>query len=111
MLFLSTAAGIYACEFMLNSLYTHIPGEFDDLLSKSETRSEADPSEGIVREFCNINDSSASNGSIALGRGQELLMLENLTLMAPSKATLIRDLSLEIFEKEHLLVSTLLSCC
>ncbi|XP_041992121.1 ABC transporter D family member 2, chloroplastic-like isoform X1 [Salvia splendens] len=80
-------------------------GEFDDLLSKSETRSEADPTEGIVREFCNINDSSASNGSITPGRGQELLKLENLTLMAPSKATLIRDLSLEIFEKEHLLIT------
>ncbi|XP_041989904.1 ABC transporter D family member 2, chloroplastic-like isoform X1 [Salvia splendens] len=80
-------------------------GEFDDLLSKSETRSETDPSEGIIREFCNINDSRASNGSIPPGRGQELLILENLTLMAPSKATLIRDLSLEIFEKEHLLIT------
>nr|AJQ20610.1 ABC Acyl Transporter [Salvia miltiorrhiza] len=80
-------------------------GEFDDLLSKSETRSEADSTEEIVREFCNINDSSASNGSILPGRGQELLVLENLTLLAPSKATLIRDLSVKIFEKEHLLIS------
>lgn len=83
-------------------------GEFDDLLSKSEAISEADPTEDICREYCTINDSSASNGSAPLGRGRRLLTIENLTLLAPSKATLIRDLSVEIFEKEHLLVSL---CC
>ncbi|XP_047961441.1 ABC transporter D family member 2, chloroplastic-like isoform X2 [Salvia hispanica] len=80
-------------------------GEFDDLLSKSETITVADPTEEIVREFCNINDSCASNASMPPGRGRELLMLENVTLLTPSKATLIRDLSLEIFEKEHLLIT------
>ncbi|KAL1537175.1 Canalicular multispecific organic anion transporter 1 [Salvia divinorum] len=80
-------------------------GEFDDLLSKSETVTEVDPTEEIVREYCNINDSCAYKASMPPGRGRELLMLENLTLLAPSKATLIRDLSLEIFEKEHLLIT------
>ncbi|KAH6777184.1 ABC transporter family protein [Perilla frutescens var. hirtella] len=80
-------------------------GEFDDLLIKSETKSEADFTEEICREFCTINDSSASNGSAPLVRGQKLLMIKHLTLLAPSKAALIRDLSVEIFEKEHLLVT------
>ncbi|KAG6392446.1 hypothetical protein SASPL_146665 [Salvia splendens] len=80
-------------------------GEFDDLLSKSETVTEADSTEEVVREFCNINDSCVYNASMPPGRGRELLMLENLTLLTPSKATLIRDLSLEIFDKEHLLIT------
>lgn len=37
----------------------------------------------------------------------KLLDIENLTLRTPSKATLVRDLSLVINEKDHLLVSGL----
>ena len=38
---------------------------------------------------------------------KKLLDIENLTLRTPSKATLVRDLSLVINEKDHLLVSDL----
>ncbi|KAI3456632.1 hypothetical protein Pfo_013295 [Paulownia fortunei] len=55
--------------------------------------------------FCNMNNPSASNGSVPLGRGLKLLTIEHLTLLTPSKAILIRDLSLEICEKDHLLVT------
>ncbi|KAL7142910.1 hypothetical protein ABFS83_08G156000 [Erythranthe nasuta] len=80
-------------------------GEFDDLLTSSENRTDTDAMEEIVRNVCDINSSSASNGSVAVNRGSKLLMIEHLTLMTPSKATLIRDLSLEISEKEHLLIT------
>ncbi|KAI3466282.1 hypothetical protein Pfo_022945 [Paulownia fortunei] len=80
-------------------------GEFDDLLTRDETRSDSEPMQEICREFCNINNSSASNGSVPLNRDSKLLMIEHLTLLTPSKATLIRDLSLDICEKDHLLVT------
>ncbi|KAK4434742.1 ABC transporter D family member 2, chloroplastic [Sesamum alatum] len=80
-------------------------GEFDDLLTSNETRSDTEPMEEISREFCNINNSVASNGPLPINRGSKLLTVENLTLLTPSKATLIRDLSLEICEKDHLLVT------
>ncbi|KAL8461785.1 hypothetical protein ACS0TY_033038 [Phlomoides rotata] len=80
-------------------------GEFDDLLSTSETISGSEPTEEITREFCNMNILTASNGSLPLGSGPRLLTLEDLTLLTPSKSTLIRDLSLEICEKDHLLVT------
>ncbi|KAL3614906.1 Canalicular multispecific organic anion transporter 1 [Castilleja foliolosa] len=74
-------------------------GEFDDLLTSSETNTDSQSSEEILREFCNINNSEIRNG------GSKLLSIENLTLMTPSKATLLRGLSLEIFEKDHLLIA------
>ncbi|KAL8046086.1 hypothetical protein ABFX02_08G156100 [Erythranthe guttata] len=80
-------------------------GEFDDLLTSSENRTDTEAMEEIFRNVCYINSSSASNGSVAVNRGSKLLMIEHLTLMTPSKATLIRDLSLEISEKEHLLIT------
>ncbi|KAK6133130.1 hypothetical protein DH2020_033169 [Rehmannia glutinosa] len=80
-------------------------GEFDDLLTSSETRSVSESMEEICREFCTINDPSMSNGSGALTRASKLLMIEQLTLLTPSKATLIRDLSLEVCEKDHLLIT------
>ncbi|KAL0321014.1 UNVERIFIED_CONTAM: ABC transporter D family member 2, chloroplastic [Sesamum radiatum] len=80
-------------------------GEFDDLLTSNETRSDGEPAEEISREFCNVNNSVASNGALTISRGSKLLTVENLTLLTPSKATLIRDLSLEICEKDHLLVT------
>ncbi|KAK4386785.1 ABC transporter D family member 2, chloroplastic [Sesamum angolense] len=80
-------------------------GEFDDLLTNNETRSDGEPTEEISREFCNVNHSVASNGPLTINRGSKLLTVENLTLLTPSKATLIRDLSLEICEKDHLLVT------
>lgn len=62
--------------------------------------------EEIKREFCCINSFSAlkSNGSLPLDRSVKLLNIEHLTLLTPSKATLVRELLLEICEKDHLLV-------
>lgn len=84
-----------------------MPGEFDDLLTNSETRSDTEPMEDICRDVCYINNSGASNGSVPVKRDSKLLVIEDLTLLTPSKATLIRDLSLELCEKDHLLVSNL----
>ncbi|KAG8365308.1 hypothetical protein BUALT_Bualt18G0091200 [Buddleja alternifolia] len=80
-------------------------GEFDDLLTNSEIRSDSEPMEEISREFYTVNNSAASNGSVPLNSGSKLLQIEHLTLLTPSKATLIRDLSLEICEKDHLLIT------
>lgn len=74
-------------------------------MSTSEPGSDSEHTEEISREFCNMNNPTASNGSLSLGRGPRLLIIEDLTLLTPSKSTLIRDLSLEICEKDHLLVS------
>lgn len=87
-----------------------MPGEFDDLLSSSETRSESEPVEEIAREFCSGNSTSVTNGSASNSHNSVLMMIENLTLLTPSNAALIRELSLEIHEKEHLLVISFTSC-
>lgn len=101
---LQISACIDACESIINVsiFYT---GEFDDLLSTSETGSDSGPTEEISREFCYMNNPTASNGSLPLGSDSSLLTIKDLTLLTPSKSTLIRDLSLEICEKGHLLVS------
>lgn len=65
----------------------------------------------MLEEICitykNIKDSSVleSNGSSPPEKSETLLEVENMTLKTPSEATLIRDLSLEIKGKDHLLVS------
>lgn len=41
-----------------------------------------------------------------LSKRVKLLHVEHLTVQTPSEATLIKDLSFEIFEKDHLLVSS-----
>ncbi|CAA2956627.1 ABC transporter D family member 2, chloroplastic [Olea europaea subsp. europaea] len=81
-------------------------GEFDDVLS-SDSRIDVESMEEIKREFCCINSFSAlkSNGSLPLDRSVKLLNIEHLTLLTPSKSTLVRDLLLEICEKDHLLVT------
>ncbi|XP_022856883.1 ABC transporter D family member 2, chloroplastic-like isoform X1 [Olea europaea var. sylvestris] len=81
-------------------------GEFDDVLS-SDTRNDGESMEEIEREYCSTNSFSAlnSNGSMPLAVSVKLLSIEHLTLLTPSKATLIKDLSLEICEKENLLVT------
>ena len=82
-------------------------GEFDDILDSSSSKSLSDPSEEIRLVYNNVRSSPAleSNGSMPKEKNKELLDLENLTLQTPSKATLVRDLSLVINEKDHLLVS------
>ncbi|CAA0836547.1 ABC transporter D family member 2- chloroplastic [Striga hermonthica] len=80
-------------------------GEFDDLLTSNETSRDGEPVEQIHREFCNLNSSEMCNGAVPLKGDSELLSIERLTLLTPSKATLIRDLTLEICEKDHLLIT------
>ncbi|CAL5321265.1 unnamed protein product [Camellia sinensis] len=83
-------------------------GEFDDVLDSSSSIHFSDPLEEIRLIYCNVKFSTPlqSNGSIILDNRQKLLDIENLTLQTPSsKATLVRDLSLKIYEKDHLLVT------
>ncbi|KAI4333236.1 hypothetical protein L6164_018070 [Bauhinia variegata] len=82
-------------------------GEFDDLLdSSSSSKSISDTLEEIRITYKNTKSSSIleSNGSIASAKCETLLEIENLTLKTPSEATLVRDLSLTIKEKDHLLI-------
>ncbi|KAA8523378.1 hypothetical protein F0562_009801 [Nyssa sinensis] len=82
-------------------------GEFDDVLDSSSSKCLHDSLEEIHLTYCNVNNSTflKSNVSMPLDRSQKLLDIENLTLETPSKATLVRDLSLKIYEKDHLLVT------
>lgn len=85
-------------------------GEFDDILDSSNSKGLSDSLEEISLTFSNTISSPVfeSNGSMPTEESRKLLNVENLTLQTPtSKATLVRDLSLEINEKEHLLVGKL----
>lgn len=85
-------------------------GEFDDVLDSSSSKQLSDPLAEIHLMYCNVESSASSvpNGSVLLENRQELLDIENLTLQTPSSnATLIRDLSLKIYERDHLLVRNL----
>lgn len=83
-------------------------GEFDDVLDGSSSKFLSDPIEEIHLVYCNIKSSVEleSNGMMPTDSCQKLLDVENLTVQTPaSKTTLVRDLSLVINQKEHLLVS------
>lgn len=82
-------------------------GEFDDILDSS-SGSLSDLSEKINLVYYNIQSSPSigSNGSVPPDMCRKLMDIQNLTLKTPtSRATLVRDLSLEIREKDHLLAS------
>lgn len=82
-------------------------GEFDDVLDNSSSKSPSDPMEGIQLMYCNARNSTLNNlnGSIPLDNCEKLLEIENLTVQTPTEATLVRELSLEINEKDHILVA------
>ncbi|XP_047264110.1 ABC transporter D family member 2, chloroplastic isoform X2 [Capsicum annuum] len=82
-------------------------GEFDDVLDSSNGKGHRDSKEEIQLSFCLISCSNGldSNGSMPLSKRVKLLHVEHLTVQTPSEATLIKDLSFEIFEKDHLLVT------
>ncbi|KAK4439513.1 ABC transporter D family member 2, chloroplastic [Sesamum alatum] len=61
--------------------------------------------EEVSREFCNVTNPSAPYGSVPTGSGLKLLKIVHLTVLNPSKAKLIRDLFLEICERDHLLIT------
>lgn len=82
-------------------------GEFDDVLDSNSKKGDQDSNEKIQLNFCLISSSNGlhSNGSMPLSNRVKLLHVEHLTVQTPSEATLIKDLSFEIFEKDHLLVT------
>ncbi|KAK6934779.1 ABC transporter-like, ATP-binding domain [Dillenia turbinata] len=87
-------------------------GEFDDVLDSSSSRSSSENAEEISLKYCSmeksdlLDDLLVSNGSLPLEKSQKILSIENLTLQTPTnKAILIRNLSLEINEKDHLLIT------
>ncbi|KAJ0971770.1 hypothetical protein J5N97_019729 [Dioscorea zingiberensis] len=85
-------------------------GEFDDILdgNSSVDNSELDNTKGITIICSNKPNQVCfqSNGSVPLDTFQHLLEIQNLTLETPRKTDiLIKDLSLTINDKDHLLVT------
>ncbi|MCD7456414.1 Canalicular multispecific organic anion transporter 1 [Datura stramonium] len=82
-------------------------GEFDDVLDSSNRKGHHDSKEEIQLSFFLISCSNGihSNGYMPLSKHVKLLHVEHLTVQTPSEATLIKDLSFEIFDKDHLLVT------
>ncbi|WRX29020.1 ABC transporter-like [Theobroma cacao] len=82
-------------------------GEFDDVLDSSRFNSPSDPMEQINLTYSYVKGSQVldSNGSVPANTSLRLLDVENLTLKTPkNNSTLVKDLSLVINEKDHLLV-------
>ena len=82
-------------------------GEFDDVLDSQNIKGRSESMERILINFCSISamETLETNGSFSLDKSVKLLDVEHLTLQTPmSGTTLIRDLSVEICENDHLLV-------
>ncbi|URD90067.1 SbmA/BacA-like family [Musa troglodytarum] len=83
-------------------------GEFDDILDDSESYiTEHESNDEVNILFIDNKDPSllVSNGYVPQVGHHQLLKIQNLTLQTPQrKNILITDLSLEINEKDHLLV-------
>ncbi|OAY71006.1 ABC transporter D family member 2, chloroplastic [Ananas comosus] len=82
-------------------------GEFNDILDESQPSiiAEHDSKEEINILFKETTSSLSSNGSVPHAEFQKLLEIQNLTLETPkSRNVLITDLSLEINNRDHLLV-------
>nr|XP_027119766.1 ABC transporter D family member 2, chloroplastic-like isoform X1 [Coffea arabica] len=83
-------------------------GEFDDVLDSQNIKGRSESMERILINFCSISamETLETNGSFSLDKSVKLLDVEHLTLQTPmSGTTLIRDLSVEICENDHLLVA------
>uniref|UniRef100_A0A7N1A4Q7 ABC transporter D family member 2, chloroplastic n=1 Tax=Kalanchoe fedtschenkoi TaxID=63787 RepID=A0A7N1A4Q7_KALFE len=82
-------------------------GEFDDILDNSFPGVASNPSEEIFRVFYVTDNSSTldGNGIWPKSKSRSLLKIENLTLLTPTNSILIRDLSIEITEKDNLLIT------
>ncbi|VFQ58768.1 unnamed protein product [Cuscuta campestris] len=82
-------------------------GEFDDVLDSSIQKSH-DSTEEIQLKYCHVSGSAGlhSNQSVSSVNYVMVLHIEDLTLQTPmSKSPLIKALSLEVFEKDNLLVT------
>ncbi|KAL8147115.1 hypothetical protein AgCh_004726 [Apium graveolens] len=82
-------------------------GEFDDVLDSASSKSPEDSLKGIQLTYDNVKKSTLAevNGSMPLDDNEKLLVIENLTVQTPTKSVLVKDLSLQINEKDHLLVT------
>lgn len=97
-------------NFNSKSDYLHnLAGEFDDVLDSTGSSGHAEALEEIQLTYSKVNDSTYSKSKKDLDT-QKLLEIESLTVQTPTNnALLIRDLSLEVCNNEHLLVRTLLT--
>jgi len=98
----------------LNDIKFFIVGEFDDLLDGNESSlsSQSDSVDGINIIFKSSRSSVSSNGSLTQSDPCMVLEIRNLTLITPrSGNVLITDLTLELKDKDHLLVPVSLTIC
>ncbi|KFK35525.1 hypothetical protein AALP_AA4G002100 [Arabis alpina] len=82
-------------------------GEFDDLLDNNIFRDPSDTMEEIELTYQSAGRSSLldSNGSIQSRQKEKLLEIEELTLQTPTNGTtLVHNLSVDIYDKDHLLI-------
>ncbi|WOL02116.1 ABC transporter D family member 2, chloroplastic [Canna indica] len=80
-------------------------GEFNDVLDENESYITRDEHTDEVHIMFLDKDPLVSNGSVPQFEHHKLLQIENLTLQTPrTRNTLITNLSVEINDKEHLLV-------
>ncbi|KAF3794663.1 ABC transporter D family member 2 [Nymphaea thermarum] len=81
-------------------------GEFDDVLDSSSTPGLSDLKEEIALTYSNITHSSMEeNGSVPSNEHPKFLEIRNLTLWTPrSNITLVKELSLDICNKDNLLI-------
>ncbi|KAK4802904.1 hypothetical protein SAY86_001107 [Trapa natans] len=82
-------------------------GEFENILD-NESNYASGTSEEISLVYSCTDDSPSleANGTVSKDKPQNLLVIENLTLQTPtSRAILIRDLSVQVNCREHLLVT------
>ncbi|KAL9678082.1 hypothetical protein QQ045_015921 [Rhodiola kirilowii] len=83
-------------------------GEFDDILNNATPKVVSNPSEEISLVYYSTDDNSSpleGNGIKHQSKSQKILEIENLTLLTPTNSILIRDLSIEITEKDNLLIA------
>ncbi|KAJ4980573.1 hypothetical protein NE237_031410 [Protea cynaroides] len=82
-------------------------GEFNDVLEQGSSQL-SDSNQEISVVYSDVQGSPIiqSNGSMLMDQCYKLVEIETLTLQTPkSKATLIRDLSLKVNTKDHLLIT------
>jgi len=85
-------------------------GEFDDLLDNNIFRDPSDTVDEIELTYQSEMNSSLldTNGSIKSQPNQKRLEIEELTLQTPTNGTtLVHNLSADVYDKDHLLVSSL----
>lgn len=106
-IFIRLGLSIYASNHFKTSYNS---GEFDDLLDNNISRDPSHTVEEIELTYESVGRSSLqdSNGTIQSRENQKLLEIEALTLQTPTNGTtLVHNLFADIYDKDHLLVSSL----